>query len=268
MWTVPRILLSLLNVGILIFGVYQIVYADNLSESSSLNSCLRQSVSSFQWIGIVCSVVAGVGIIGTFFQLKALQCIYLLAVLVWTVSSILYCVFVSSMMPRVPAEWVFYNTAEHGVWLPEYGTLMQKIIANERDFSAAKECLQKIDTCQTMINQTEDQKVVYIFWGCCNPPNRCGLQQASMGRWVEPPHGLNSTDDECLYWASHNKNCFETESCKAGYLGNYQHDWETSMNSRIQGIIVLVVTSALSYYTFIYDKDDPIKHGKLLSTNV
>ncbi|KAL6553093.1 hypothetical protein OROGR_006935 [Orobanche gracilis] len=159
----PRALMSLLNVGILIFGVYHIVFAENLSETSSFNSCLRQGVSSFQLIGVISSVVALIGITGTCFQLKALQFIYIFVFLLSTISTIVFCIFVSAMMPGLPPEQVYYRTADHGVWLPEYGTVMQKTIANRKDFSAVKNCFKDIDTCGIMVNQAEDQNDVYHY---------------------------------------------------------------------------------------------------------
>ncbi|KAL6526275.1 hypothetical protein OROMI_029915 [Orobanche minor] len=269
----PRVLMSLLNIGILIFGVYQIVFAENLSEASSFNSCLRHRVSSYQWIGVISSVVAIIGIIGTYFQLKALQFIYLLVFLLSTISTIVFCIFVSAMMPGLPPEQVYYRTADHGVWLPEYGTVMQKTIANGTDFNAAKDCFKDIDTCGIMVNQTEDQKDVYIDIGCCAPPNRCGLEPTSKGHWVTPIYGLNSTDDECQKWAEEGRNCYDCDSCKAGYLGSYQKQWERRMSSRTQCIAMLIATSALACYTFMRDHyvgdntKDP-KHGKLVRAPV
>ncbi|KAL6572832.1 hypothetical protein OROHE_002308 [Orobanche hederae] len=292
----PRVLMSLLNIGILIFGVYQILFAENLSEASSFNSCLRQRVSSYQWIGVISSVVAIIGIIGTCFQLKALQFIYLLVFLLSTISTIVFCIFVSAMMPGLPPEQVYYRTADHGVWLPEYGTVMQKTIANGTDFNAAKDCFKDIDTCGIMVNQTEDQKDVYIddhidklhavelfhnsrgsqprsLIGCCAPPNRCGLEPTSKGHWVTPIYGLNSTDDECQKWAKEGRNCYDCDSCKAGYLGSYQKQWERSMSSRTQCIAMLIATSALACYTFMRDHyvgdntKDP-KHEKIVRSPV
>ncbi|KAL6551653.1 hypothetical protein OROGR_007807 [Orobanche gracilis] len=261
-----RILLIVLDAGILIFGVYYIYFAQNVNEKSSINPCLRQSVSSIQWIGVISLIVAAVGIIGTCFKLKALQSLHLWALLISTFAAVIFCVFVWAVMPKLTAELTYYTTAEHGVWLNEYRPILQKALANDKDLFAVKNCLREIDTCGTMANRTEDRKVIFIDVGCCNPPNRCGLEQGSSGRLVAVKNEA-SVDDECRMWARVGQNCYDCDSCKAGYLGNFQSEWEKSTTSRILCIVMLIATSVVAYCTFIADhfnKDDKDpKHGKL-----
>ncbi|KAL3629525.1 hypothetical protein CASFOL_026747 [Castilleja foliolosa] len=253
MASLPRILLSLSNTGILIAGAYYIISAKDVSMTSSINPCLRQTESSIRWAGIISSALAAIGIICVCLKLKALQCFYLFALVISTGTIVIFCMFVSAMMPWQSADEIFYGTAENGTWLPNYGAVMQKTVANGRDWSAAKDCFREIETCLTMRNQTQEQKVVLIDFGCCSPPNRCGLEQARGGIWVVPQHGLNKTDEECLMWASVGKNCFECDSCKAGYLANYQKTWDNNTPSRIKCIAFLIATLALTYHTFMHD---------------
>ncbi|GER47429.1 tetraspanin-3 [Striga asiatica] len=272
MSTVPRFLLTVLNVGILIYGVYHVAAAGQLSKASSLNECLRDSSASIRRLGVLWSVIAAVGIAGAWSDVKALQYIYVFALVFSTAAAVFFSLFVWSAMPKTNADEVFYRTSVHGNWLDEYSTAAQKGIANDRDFTAATDCLDRTESCRAMRNMTEDQKAVFMDFGCCSPPNRCGLLQDHKGRWVVAPYGLNSTDDECQMWAKVGGECFECDSCKAGYLGNYQRQWDNNMNTRVKSILVLVAASALAYYIFI---DEPYregikeqKRGKFLSINV
>ncbi|KAL3629524.1 hypothetical protein CASFOL_026746 [Castilleja foliolosa] len=251
MSSLPKILLTALNAAILIFAVYYIYFAVSLNQTSSTNPCLRHSVTSIQWVGVITLAAALVGIIGTWLKLKALESLYLWVMLITTFAAVVFCLFIWAVMPRLTAEETYYKTAEHGDWLTEYGPALQKVVANDKDLFAVKSCFNETRTCRTMANQTQDQKVPFVDVGCCIPPNRCGLEQTSSGLWATPKNGLNSTDDECLMWAKEGENCFDCDSCKAAYLANFQSQWEKEMTSHIISIIVLIVTSALAYYTFI-----------------
>ncbi|CAA0828341.1 Unknown protein [Striga hermonthica] len=267
-----RYILVALNVAILIFGVYHIYFARDASDRAAVNPCLRPSAATVQAAGVVGVVVAAVGIVGSCFRLKALQSVYLWAVLMWTAAAAAFCVFIWAMMPWTTAEMTYYKIAERGVWLAEYRPALRKVVANDKDMFAVKTCFKEIDTCRTMANQTETQKDVFIDFGCCSPPNRCGLLQDHTGRWVVASYGLNSTDDECQMWAKLGGECFECDSCKAGYLSNYQRQWDNNANTRVKLILVLVATSAFAYYIFIHEpyREDTKdrKHGKFISTNV
>ncbi|KAL3624463.1 hypothetical protein CASFOL_031131 [Castilleja foliolosa] len=158
----PRLVLIVINVIALIIGAYFIGYAQDISESSSLNECLRISPTFIRWTVGLGSTIAVIGIIGSSLELKALECFYLFTLAISTFVFIFLCLFVWAMLPGLEAVEVYYKTAPDGVWLPEYGVVAQKVLANRMDWSATKACFRKIDTCRIMNNQTEDQKVVLI----------------------------------------------------------------------------------------------------------
>ncbi|KAL3624465.1 hypothetical protein CASFOL_031133 [Castilleja foliolosa] len=158
----PRLVLIVINVIALIIGAYFIGFAHDISESSSLNECLRVSPSFIRWTVGLGSTIVVIGIIGSCLHLKALECFYLFTLAITTFVFIVLCLFVWAMLPRLAAEKVYFKTAPDGVWLREYGVVAQKVLANRMDWSATKACFRKIDTCRIMNNQTEDQKVVYI----------------------------------------------------------------------------------------------------------
>ncbi|CAA0828342.1 Unknown protein [Striga hermonthica] len=274
MTTFPKILLTLMNVIILIYGLYHIFAAADISESSSVNECLRDSVRSIRRFGIAWTAVAVVGIVGACLDVRALHYVYLLALVISTAAVVVFCMFVWAVMPGVPGNVAFGLTAEHGVWLREYGLAAQKTIANDRDFTATKVCFRRIDTCRIMRNQTEDQKVVLIDAGCCSPPNRCGMVQAAPdGHWVVAPHGLNSTDAECQQWAQVGLNCFDCDSCKAGFLGAYQNKWDNNSGARVMSVMGLIAVLSVACYIYVVDRyqgsiEDLSQHTKLVSTNV
>ncbi|GER47428.1 tetraspanin-10 [Striga asiatica] len=269
----PKILLTLMNVVILIYGLYHIFNAADISESSSVNECLRDSVHSIRRLGFACSAVALVGIAGACLDVRALRYVYLLALMISTAAVVVFCMFVWAVMPGVPGNVAFGLTAEHGMWLREYGSAAQKTIANDRDFTAAKVCFRRIDTCRIMKNQTEDQKDVLIDAGCCSPPNRCGMVQAPGGHWVVAGYGLNSTDAECQQWAQVGLNCFDCDSCKAGFLGSYQNKWDNNSGARVMSVMGLIAGLSVACYIYVIDRyqgsrEDLSQHMKLVSTNV
>ncbi|GER47430.1 tetraspanin-3 [Striga asiatica] len=269
-----RYILVALNVAILIFGVYHIYFARDVSDRSAVNPCLRPSAATVQAAGVVGVVVAAIGIVGSCFRLRALQSVYLWAVLMWTAAAAAFCVFIWAMMPWTTAEVTYYKIAERGVWLAEYRPALRKVVANDKDMFAVKTCFKEIDTCRTMANQTETQKDVFIDFGCCSPPTRCGMLQDDTGRWAAASNGLNSTDDECQLWARVGRNCFNCDSCEAGYLASFQSRWDKSVILRSVCMLVLIATSALTYYVFINDhytgnnKNKNPKNGKLVGSHV
>ncbi|KAK6129088.1 hypothetical protein DH2020_037161 [Rehmannia glutinosa] len=259
-----RFMLLVFNIIILIFAVSQIYTAKTLDHVPSKNPCLRDSASSMPWMGFLLLIMSVIGIIGTCFKLKALEAIYLWLLLLLVITTIIFCTFISALMPKLTAVDTFWKISGKGYWLAEYRPALRTALVNDKDWHVVKTCFKDIKTCEVMANQSSEHKVIYIevvhlfsFF----PPWTPKINFTFMRK---------NSQDECKMWVKVRvgQECFECDSCKAGYIANYQDQWDKNFGSMIWRIVVLVSASAVAYYTFFDDHGggdlDP-KHGKLVN---
>ncbi|KAI3452140.1 hypothetical protein Pfo_008805 [Paulownia fortunei] len=266
MLSCARIVLSILNVIILISALSHILMANYLNQQPSQGPCLRDNASSLLWTGIFILITTIIGILGSCCKVKALESIYLWVLLISTAATIIFSTFISAMMPPQSALATYGKTSTNGFWLKEYKPALQKALVNEKDWYEVKSCYIETRICDVMRNQSSDQKVLLVEIGCCFPPNRCGLVQNMTSRWVAPDTGLLSEDKECKMWLRVGQDCFDCDSCKAGYLANYQDQWDNNIGTQVGRIFLLIATVALAFYAFRYENDDAYdpKHGKFV----
>ncbi|GFP91420.1 brct domain-containing protein at4g02110 [Phtheirospermum japonicum] len=195
-----------------IFSLY-VVYAkfDVSIITASIPHCIPGHAStavppSLLWTGLLITIIGIIGFIGMCFKVKPLQTIYSWALMISTIATIIFSVFIFVGMPSQSASQVYQKTSSTEFWLKEYKPTMESALVHGDAWVALETCFKEINICKI---------------GCCRPPNQCGMMQVSSGLLVAPQTGLVSNDDECKLWARVGQNCFDCDSCKAGYLANY-----------------------------------------------
>ncbi|PIN12001.1 hypothetical protein CDL12_15390 [Handroanthus impetiginosus] len=266
MLSCSRISLALLNIIILIVSIFHVLMSTFWAVDSRSRPCLHADVSSIQWMGIFMVIMTTIGILGSCFKLKALQDLYLWVLLILTIAITVSSCFIFALLPKESPAIIFQKTSNDGYWLSGFTPALQTALVNEKDWHVVKTCLMEKQICKVK-RRVGDDFFDYIQTGCCKPPIRCGLEQKNVSYWEPPPTGLASRDEECLMWTRHlGIECFDCDSCKAGYLSIYEDDWNENIFTEVARMVILIAASVLAYYAFRDENDscddDDIKHRK------
>ncbi|CAI9752785.1 unnamed protein product [Fraxinus pennsylvanica] len=258
MFTCSRIVLAFLNILILLSAFLQLLHANSLHNGPDQTACFKENAGSVIWLGIFMLATAVIGLLGLCFQSKAIESIYLWVLLISTILVTFFTAFVFSVLPKDTANGT-WQKAQNGYWLNQFSPSLQKALVNNKDWFVIETCLLDLHICnQQLQNQFDDHR--YLQLGCCRPPNRCGLVQNET-YWVAPKSGLASQDEECVKWRdAGNGECYECDSCKAGYLAEYQEHWQNEKVVQMAAVFFLVIASALACLTFRQDRD-PHEHN-------
>ncbi|XP_075498685.1 tetraspanin-7-like [Primulina tabacum] len=267
MLSFSRILLVILNLTILFSSLAQINVAKSLAHDSHRKLCLQENAGAIAFNATFLLITSIIGIIGTSCKVKSLQAIYLWIMLILTVSSFVYVTFISVLMPRVSADRVWENSKD-GYWLNEYQPALQKALINGKDWFTIRNCYVEFGLCNAWrnqsrtMNQPTNQGRNYVELGCCYPPARCQLVQTNGTLWQTPKSGVDPNDKECVHWTISDRvgDCYDCDSCKAGYLTKYQENWQQGTFMHIFRLVFLTVVSALALYAFNDDRNARLEH--------
>ncbi|KAL2522954.1 Tetraspanin-8 [Forsythia ovata] len=196
---------------------------------------------------------AVIGLLGLCFQSKAIESIYLWVLLISTILVIIFTAFVFAVLPKDTANGT-WQKSQNGYWLNQFSPSLQKALVNSRDWFIIESCLFDLHICNLQL-QHQSNYHRYLQLGCCRPPNRCGLVQNGT-YWVVPKSGLASQDEECVNWRdAWNGECFDCDSCKAGYLAEYQQHWQTEKVLHMATVVFLVIASVFACLAFRDDHE-------------
>ncbi|KAF7113264.1 hypothetical protein RHSIM_RhsimUnG0143900 [Rhododendron simsii] len=107
--------------------------------------------------------------------------------------------------------------------LEEYPRWAKNFILNDIDWGGFQRYMIREKICEKPGGKNE----LFLQGGCCSPPTYCGYREMNK-TWIVPKSGEYYQDNNCMMWSNDDdKLCYNCNTCKAAYLINYVHGWNT-----------------------------------------
>lgn len=195
-------------------------------------------------LGLLVLIVAILGIVGGFWQVKPLLIIYLIAMLIMLIllGALAWFVFTNTSRGSAhPAP----NRAYSEYRLDDFSGWLRKRVQGPFKWDRIRNCLSSIGTCadlnQTYHNAQDffNAPLAPVESGCCKPPTECGYTFINPTNWISPIDTAAGMD--CLAWNNdQNQLCYSCDSCKAGLLSTLRKQWRQANLILIATLIALI----------------------------
>lgn len=150
-----------MNIIIFINGISQILFAAYFNDLPDEIKC-SQDASSILWIGVFILITSIVGIMAPCCKLKAIESIYKWVIMIVTIVTVVFTIFIFVALPNKPAVKTYQDTSQHGFWLNEFSTALQKAVVNEKDWKGVETCYAQKKLCDTLRDEIDYQTVDFI----------------------------------------------------------------------------------------------------------
>ncbi|KAJ4972356.1 hypothetical protein NE237_005455 [Protea cynaroides] len=189
-------------------------------------------------IGFIVLVVSLAGFIGSCFKVAWALWVYLLVMLLLTVTLLAFTIFgfiITSQGGGVQVPGRVYKEYR----LQDYSPWLRKRVQDPHYWMTISTCILGTKTCAKLASWGAldylERDMTPVQSGCCKPPTSCIYGETTM----------LAQDPDCYRWSNMaNLLCYECDSCKAGVLEDVRIDWH-----KLSVLNVVIVVFLICIYS-------------------